>query len=135
MRLLCRAPRRMKRQFEVHVTERSNRQVKKFRILMPKYYWQEQGWMRVGPGKYTGYYRVNGSRWKGLIGEEDDGVARAYIQDPPQEFKRHRHYGACLFGSSDPHWQFIHMDENNLPTNVDEALFAAQRRLELLTKK
>ena len=87
------------------------------RQLHPLY--QEKGWRKEGR-LYRGYYRVDGSRWRGEIVEHHQGFYEAFIYNPPlQQLDRHPH-GPCFNRCSDRGRFHVHFQE--MPKNVDHII-------------
>lgn len=99
-----------------------------------RFAWDEKQWRQSTSGdaiELIGRYRVfdeSRKRWRefdGRLVQHGTDIA-AYVADPPQEIRRHRH-GACL-QLVNPPWFRLHWQRS--PKNLDQALLYLERMLD-----
>jgi len=72
---------------------------------VPRPYWEERGWQKVG-GKYEGMYQTRFGHWFGYVTVSPSGRVEVFIRNPPACLEKHPHW-ACFNKRLDG-WYFIH---------------------------
>jgi len=97
----------------------------------PRLAWDERGWTRQQDGDaevYDGYYQVGDRSFRGRIKVGRRNRIQAYIHEPPEEIRRHRHHACFQQYGTGTGWYILHWQR--APQNVDEALLYFEQVLD-----
>ena len=87
-------------------------------------YWTERGWVQNGR-EYLGAYQTPYGAFCGKVIQRGAGQLRFYIQDPPEELKRHSHW-TCFVNRGGNTYE-VHM--GRMPADASSGIMTIERLL------